>query len=109
MADPGTSDAEVRRSEGVRVVFYRRHLQAVLRFAARRCHSPEEAAELVSVVFLEVFSLLGAPVPPDVRAALYRGLASLPGVQRVEPERVAGHAGIALSAASACPARRWSG
>jgi hypothetical protein len=57
-------------------------------------------------VFLEVFSLLGAPVPPDVRAALYRGLASLPGVG---PERVAGHAGIALSAASACPARRWSG
>jgi hypothetical protein len=43
------------------------------------------------------FSLLVAPLPPDVRAALYRGLASLPGVQRVGPERVGGHAGIALA------------
>jgi RNA polymerase sigma factor (sigma-70 family) len=57
MADPGTSDAELlaliddpRAFES----FYRRHLQALLRFATRRCHSPEEAAELVSVVFLEV-------------------------------------------------------
>jgi hypothetical protein len=43
------------------------------------------------------FSLLVAPVPPDVRAALYRGLAALPGVQRVGAERVGGHAGIALA------------
>lgn len=57
MADPGTSDAELlaliddpRAFES----FYRRHLQALLRFATRRCHSPEEAAELVSLVFLEV-------------------------------------------------------
>ncbi len=57
MADPGTSDAELlaliddpRAFES----FYRRHLQALLRFATRRCRSPEEAAELVSVVFLEV-------------------------------------------------------
>jgi RNA polymerase sigma-70 factor (ECF subfamily) len=57
MADPGTSDAELlaliddpRAFES----FYRRHLQSLLRFATRHCHSPEEAAELVSVVFLEV-------------------------------------------------------
>jgi RNA polymerase sigma factor (sigma-70 family) len=57
MADPGISDAELlaliddpRAFES----FYRRHLQALLRFATRRCHSPEEAAELVSMVFLEV-------------------------------------------------------
>lgn len=43
------------------------------------------------------FSLLVSPVPPDVRAALYRGLAALPGVQRVGAERVGGHAGIALA------------
>jgi hypothetical protein len=43
------------------------------------------------------FPLLVAPVPPDVRAALYRGLASLPGVQRVGAERVGRHAGIALA------------
>jgi hypothetical protein len=43
------------------------------------------------------FTLLVAPVPPDVRAALYRALAALPGVQRVGAERVGGHAGIALA------------
>ncbi len=43
------------------------------------------------------FSLLVAPVPPDVRAAIYRGLAALPGVQRLGAERVGGHAGIALA------------
>jgi hypothetical protein len=43
------------------------------------------------------FPLLVAPVPPDVRAALYRALAALPGVRRVGAERVGGHDGIALS------------
>jgi hypothetical protein len=43
------------------------------------------------------FPLLVAPVPPDIRAALYRGLASLPGVQRLGTERVGAHAGIALA------------
>jgi RNA polymerase sigma factor (sigma-70 family) len=57
MADLGPSDAELlARIDDPRAfeVFYLRHLQALLRFATRRCRSPEEAAELVSVVFLEV-------------------------------------------------------
>ncbi|MFI5049759.1 MAG: RNA polymerase sigma factor [Gaiellales bacterium] len=57
VADPGTSDAQLlARIDDPRAfeVFYRRHLQALLRFATRRCTSPEEAAELVSMVFLEV-------------------------------------------------------
>jgi RNA polymerase sigma-70 factor (ECF subfamily) len=57
MDDPRTSDAALlARIDDPRAfeAFYRRHLQAVLRFATRRCHSPEEAAELASVVFLEV-------------------------------------------------------
>jgi len=57
MADRETSDAELLALiEDPRAFesFYRRHLQALLRFATRRCRSPEEAAELVSVVFLEV-------------------------------------------------------
>jgi RNA polymerase sigma factor (sigma-70 family) len=57
MADPGTSDARLlARIDDPRAfeVFYRRHMQAVLRFATRRCRTPDEAAELVSVVFLEV-------------------------------------------------------
>jgi RNA polymerase sigma-70 factor (ECF subfamily) len=33
--------------------FYRRHVQAVTRFATRRCRSADEVAELVSIVFFE--------------------------------------------------------
>ena len=36
--------------------FYERHVDAVFRFAVRRCRSPEDVADLVSTVFLEVFS-----------------------------------------------------
>jgi DNA-directed RNA polymerase specialized sigma24 family protein len=57
MAEPGTSDAVLlARIDDPRAfeAFYRRHMQAVLRFATRRCRTPDEAAELVSVVFLEV-------------------------------------------------------
>jgi hypothetical protein len=42
------------------------------------------------------FPLLVAPVPPQVRAALYRGLALLPGVHRLGVERVGGRTGVAL-------------
>jgi hypothetical protein len=42
------------------------------------------------------FPLLVAPVPPRVRAALYRGLALLPGVRRLGVERVGGRTGVAL-------------
>ena len=40
--------------------------------------------------------MLVAPLPPDVRAALYRGLAQLPGVRRLGMERINGRAGVAL-------------
>jgi RNA polymerase sigma factor (sigma-70 family) len=36
--------------------FYRRHVDAVLRFAARRCRTPEDVADLVSITFLEVLT-----------------------------------------------------
>ena len=35
---------------------YERHVDAVLRFAMRRCRCPEDVADLVSIVFLEVFT-----------------------------------------------------
>jgi RNA polymerase sigma-70 factor (ECF subfamily) len=35
---------------------YARHVDAVFRFAVRRCRNPEDVADLVSSVFLEVFS-----------------------------------------------------
>jgi RNA polymerase sigma-70 factor (ECF subfamily) len=35
---------------------YARHVDAVFRFAVRRCSNPEDVADLVSSVFLEVFS-----------------------------------------------------
>lgn len=36
--------------------FYRRHLQAVVRFGTRRCRSADEVAELASMVFLEAMT-----------------------------------------------------
>lgn len=41
--------------EAVRA-FYERHVDAVLRFAIRRCRESQDAADLVSVVFLELFT-----------------------------------------------------
>jgi RNA polymerase sigma-70 factor (ECF subfamily) len=35
--------------------FYERHVDAVFRFAVRRCSRPEDVADLVSSVFVEVF------------------------------------------------------
>lgn len=35
---------------------YERHVDAVFRFAVRRCRNPEDVADLVSTVFLELFS-----------------------------------------------------
>jgi RNA polymerase sigma-70 factor (ECF subfamily) len=35
---------------------YARHIDAVFRFAVRRCRNPEDVADLVSTVFLEMFS-----------------------------------------------------
>jgi RNA polymerase sigma factor (sigma-70 family) len=37
-------------------VLYERHVDAVFRFAIRRCRDPDDVADLVSTVFLEVFS-----------------------------------------------------
>jgi RNA polymerase sigma-70 factor (ECF subfamily) len=36
--------------------FYERHVDAVFRFAVRRCRNPEDVADLVSTVFLELFT-----------------------------------------------------
>jgi RNA polymerase sigma-70 factor (ECF subfamily) len=35
---------------------YERHVDAVFRFGVRRCRNPEDVADLVSAVFLELFS-----------------------------------------------------
>lgn len=40
--------------------FYREHLQALTRFATRRCRSPDEVADLVSLVFLEARTSAGS-------------------------------------------------
>ncbi len=47
--------ARVPAPEAVREL-YERHVGAVLRFAVRRCRSPEDVADLVSSVFVELFS-----------------------------------------------------
>ena len=44
--------------------FYRRHVDTVMRFAVRRCATPEDVADLVSITFLEV---IGAASSYDPR------------------------------------------
>jgi RNA polymerase sigma-70 factor, ECF subfamily len=64
-------------------LFYRRHLEAVTRFASRRCGSPDEVVELVSVVFLEVvdsapsYDERRGPVRPWLYGIAVRCLADL--------------------------------
>ena len=47
--------AAVPDADAVRAL-YERHVDAVFRFAVRRCRNPEDVADLVSTVFLELFS-----------------------------------------------------
>jgi DNA-directed RNA polymerase specialized sigma24 family protein len=47
--------AAVPDADAVRVL-YERHVDAVFRFAVRRCRNPDDVADLVSAVFLELFS-----------------------------------------------------
>jgi RNA polymerase sigma factor (sigma-70 family) len=47
--------AVVPDADAVRTL-YERHVDAVFRFAVRRCRTPEDVADLVSTVFLEMFS-----------------------------------------------------
>jgi RNA polymerase sigma-70 factor (ECF subfamily) len=47
--------AAVPDAEAVRVL-YARHVDAVFRFAVRRCRNPEDVADLVSTAFLEMIS-----------------------------------------------------
>src|SRR5690349_10913178 len=47
--------AAVPDADAVRTL-YERHVDAVFRFAVRRCRRPEDVADLVSAVFLELFS-----------------------------------------------------
>ena len=59
MAVRPPSDAELLRNAEDPAAFdqfYRRHLQAVVRFGTRRCRSPDEVAELASMVFLEAMT-----------------------------------------------------
>ena len=54
-----SSDAELlRRSPDPDAVeaFYRRHVDTVMRFAVRRCATPEDVADLVSITFIEVIA-----------------------------------------------------
>jgi RNA polymerase sigma factor (sigma-70 family) len=47
--------ARVPAPDAVRAL-YERHVHAVLRFAIRRCRDPEDVADLVSSVFVELFA-----------------------------------------------------
>ena len=47
--------AAVPDADAVRVL-YARHVDALFAFAVRRCRDPEEVADLVSTVFLEMFT-----------------------------------------------------
>jgi RNA polymerase sigma factor (sigma-70 family) len=47
--------AAVPEADAVRTL-YERHVDAVFRFAVRRCRTSEDVADLVSTVFLELFS-----------------------------------------------------
>ncbi|MDQ6821814.1 MAG: sigma-70 family RNA polymerase sigma factor [Actinomycetota bacterium] len=40
--------------------FYERHVEAVFRFAVRRCRDPEDVSDLVATVFLELFGAAGS-------------------------------------------------
>jgi RNA polymerase sigma-70 factor, ECF subfamily len=59
MTRNGSSDAEllalIPAADAVSVL-YERHVDAVFRFAIRRCRDPEDVADLVSTVFLELFA-----------------------------------------------------
>ncbi len=59
MSPPHVTDAELleRMPDPTAVgQFYERHVDAVVRYAIRRCANPDDAADLVSTVFLEVFA-----------------------------------------------------
>jgi len=59
-------------------------LAAALRQAARRwIVTPASAGTVNSVLFRSAFDLLRAPISPQVRAAVFRVLAQLPGVRSV--------------------------
>lgn len=45
--------ADLRNPESLEL-FYRRHVEAITRFASRRCANTDQVVELVSIVFLEV-------------------------------------------------------
>ena len=47
--------AAVPDADAVRAL-YARHVDAVFRYAVRRCRNPDDVADLVSTVFLEMFS-----------------------------------------------------
>ena len=48
--------AAMRTDQGAFEVFYRRHVHLVTAYATRRSHRPEQVADLVTAVFLEVLA-----------------------------------------------------
>jgi RNA polymerase sigma-70 factor (ECF subfamily) len=126
MSRPGESDADllaqVPAADAVQAL-YERHVDAVFRFAVRRSRGPDEVADLVATVFLELFAaapsfdrrrgevrpwLLGiaARCLADQQRAGYRRLAlqdrleSVPALRDDEYDRVEGM----IDAARAAPA-----
>ncbi len=63
--EPSEDIELLRRSPAPDAVeaFYRRHVDTVLRFAVRRCASPEDVADLVSITFLEAIGAAGSYDP----------------------------------------------
>jgi RNA polymerase sigma factor (sigma-70 family) len=59
MARSNNSDAQLLARVPARdavAALYERHVDAIYRFAVRRCQSPEDVADLVANVFLEMFA-----------------------------------------------------
>jgi len=54
MADPGNGLSGIARDPEAFAAFYRRHVEAVNRFVARRVDDPHTAADLTAEVFLAV-------------------------------------------------------
>jgi RNA polymerase sigma factor (sigma-70 family) len=86
MPKTGTSDTQLIRRLGepeALETFYRRHVESITKFASRRCASPDDVVELVSVVFLEVidsaasFDHRRGPVRPWLFGIAVRCLADL--------------------------------
>jgi RNA polymerase sigma factor (sigma-70 family) len=87
------------RDPGAFEAFYRRHVNRVVAFAARRCRTPEEAADLVAATFVEVIESAGRYDPErgdpvawllGVAANVFAGGRRREGRERAALERLSG-------------------